>query len=150
MNNVDIESYTSSIIAERNGSSISQMMAQDEEDKKQAEFLRKQKEAKEATDLANSMKKKKIPVPVHTDADDVLDLMQKLNKEDEDEATERANMEKEEARFHEQEQQEKKAAAKKEADQAAKEKAQAMKEAADNQRRLAQAEKEEQEADVPK
>ena len=39
MNNADIDAYTSSIIAEKNGRSISQMMAQDEEDKKQAEFL---------------------------------------------------------------------------------------------------------------
>lgn len=53
-------------------------------------------------------------------------------------------------RFHEQEQKDKKAAEKKEAEEAAKEKAKAMKEAEENQKRLAQAEKEEEEATMPK
>lgn len=129
MSNVDIDAYTSSIIAEKNGRSISQMMAQDEDEKKQAEFLQQQKLAKEATDLANSMKKKKVIVPVKTDADDVLEMMQKMNQEEIDEDAERANMEKEEAKLHEQKEKEAKAAAKKAADAAAKEAAAARKDA---------------------
>ena len=149
MNNVDIDAYTSSIIAEKNGRSISQMMAQDEEDKKQAEFLREQKAAKEATDLANSLNKKKVVVPVKTDADDVLEMMQKMNQEEVDEEAERANMEKEENRFHEQKEKEVQAAAKKAADAAAKEAAAAKKDAEEQQKRLEKAEKEEREADQP-
>lgn len=145
MNAEDIDSYTSSIIDERlgNGRSISQMMAQDEEDKKSAEFLRKQKLAKEATDLANSLKKKKAPVPVKTDADDVLEMMQKMSNEELDDDRERTNMEKEEARFHEQSQNQKD----KEDKEIAKEAVEAKQAASLHQKRLAQEEKEEHEVD---
>ena len=52
------------------------------------------------------MNKKKVVVPVKTDADDVLEMMQKMNQEEVDEEAERANMEKEENRFHEQKEKE--------------------------------------------
>ena len=85
MSSIDIDAYTSSIIAEKNGRSISQMMAQDEEDKQKAkdEFKRQQMEKKKATNLANSLQKKaNPPPPARTDADDVLDLVQKLGDQD--------------------------------------------------------------------
>ena len=58
------------------------MMAQDQEKRKVAEFERQQASAKKATDLANSLKRIPKPVPKKTDEEDVLDLVQKLDHED--------------------------------------------------------------------